>query len=162
MNVHKLANILYYHIHPNFSRKSLLCPCMARKLTDNSWTIHHSQKCGEKTPKYPLTNKWIIKLIYPYSESENEIRSVVSDSLWPHELYSLWNSPGHNTGVGSLSLLQGIFPTQGLNPGLPHCRRFSTSWATREAQETIRVTIPVFRVVLSYLVVSDSLGPHGL
>ena len=34
-----------------------------------------------------------------------------------------WNSPGQNTGVGSLSLLQGIFPTQGLNPGLPHCRR---------------------------------------
>ena len=33
-----------------------------------------------------------------------------------------WNSPGQNTGVGSLSLLQGIFPTQGLNPGLPHCR----------------------------------------
>ena len=33
-----------------------------------------------------------------------------------------WNSPGQNTGVGSLSLLQGIFPTQGLNPGVPHCR----------------------------------------
>ena len=33
------------------------------------------------------------------------------------------NSPGQNTGVGSLSLLQGIFPAQGLNPGLPHCRR---------------------------------------
>ena len=32
-----------------------------------------------------------------------------------------WNSPGHNIGVGSLSLLQGIFPTQGSNPGLPHC-----------------------------------------
>ena len=31
------------------------------------------------------------------------------------------NSPGQNTGVGSLSLLQGIFPTQGSNPGLPHC-----------------------------------------
>ena len=39
-----------------------------------------------------------------------------------HELYSPWNSPGQNTGVGSLSLLQGIFPTQGSNPGLPHCR----------------------------------------
>ena len=38
-------------------------------------------------------------------------------------LYSPWNSPGKNTGVGSLSLLQGIFPTQGLNPGLPHCRQ---------------------------------------
>ena len=33
-----------------------------------------------------------------------------------------WNSPGKVTGVGSLSLLHGIFPTQGLNPGLPHCR----------------------------------------
>ena len=40
----------------------------------------------------------------------------------PWDLYSPWNSPGWNTGVGSLSLLQGIFPTQGLNPGLPHCR----------------------------------------
>ena len=49
--------------------------------------------------------------------------SVVSDSLQPHGLYSLWNSPGLNTGVGSLSLLQGIFPTQGSNPGLPHFRR---------------------------------------
>ena len=48
--------------------------------------------------------------------------SVVSDSLWPHGLYSPWNSPGQNTGVGSLSLLQGVFPTQGLNPGLTHCR----------------------------------------
>ena len=35
--------------------------------------------------------------------------------------YIPWNSPGQNTGVGSLSLLQGIFPTEGLNPGLPHC-----------------------------------------
>ena len=36
---------------------------------------------------------------------------------------SPWNSPGKNTGVGSHSLLQGIFPTQGLNPGLLHCRQ---------------------------------------
>ena len=49
--------------------------------------------------------------------------SVLSYSLWPHGLYSPWNSPGQNTGVGSLSpLLQRIFPTQGLNPGLWHCR----------------------------------------
>ena len=52
-----------------------------------------------------------------------ESHSVVSDSLRPHGLYSPRNSPGQNTGVGSLSLLQGIFPAQGLNPGLPHCRR---------------------------------------
>ena len=52
-----------------------------------------------------------------------ESRSVVSDSLQPHGLYSPWNSPGQNTRVGSLSLLQRIFPTQGSNPGLPRCRQ---------------------------------------
>ena len=46
----------------------------------------------------------------------------MSDSLWPHELYSLWNSPGQNTGVGSLSLPQSIFPTEESNPGLLSCR----------------------------------------
>ena len=55
-------------------------------------------------------------------KSKSESRSVVSHSLRPHELYSPWNSPGQNTGVGSRSLLQGIFPTQGSNPGLLHCR----------------------------------------
>ena len=54
--------------------------------------------------------------------SESESRSVMYDSLRPHGL-SPWNSPGQNTGVGSLSFLQGIFPTQGSNPGLPHYRR---------------------------------------
>ena len=43
-------------------------------------------------------------------------------TLRPCGLYSPWNSPGQNPGMGSLSLLQAIFPTQGLNPGLPHCR----------------------------------------
>ena len=47
--------------------------------------------------------------------------SVVSSSLQPHGRYSLWNSLGQNTGVGSLSLLKGIFPTEGSNPGHPHC-----------------------------------------
>ena len=47
----------------------------------------------------------------------------MSDSLRTHGIYSPWNSPGQNTGVGSCSLLQGIFPTQGSNPGLLHCRR---------------------------------------
>ena len=37
------------------------------------------------------------------------------------QLFSPWNSLGQNTGVGSLSLLQGMFPTQGSNPGLSHC-----------------------------------------
>ena len=57
-----------------------------------------------------------------YIENESESRSVMSDFLQPHG--SPWNSPGQNTGVDSLCLLQGIFPTQGSNPGLPHCKQF--------------------------------------
>ena len=68
--------------------------------------------------KFPHLFRTLLILDY-----ESERRSVVSDSLQFHGLYSSWNSPGQNTGVGSLSLLQGIFPTQGLNPCLPHCRQ---------------------------------------
>ena len=56
-------------------------------------------------------------------KNESESHSVVFNSLRPHRLYSPWNSPGQNTGVCSLSVLQGIFPTQGSNPGLQHCRQ---------------------------------------
>ena len=52
----------------------------------------------------------------------SESHSVVSDSFRPHGLHSPWNSPGQNTGVGSCSLLQGLFLTQGSNSGLLHCR----------------------------------------
>ena len=63
----------------------------------------------------------ILNIELPW-RSESENCSVMSDSLWPHGLYSPSNSPGQNTGVGSLSLLQQIFLTQGSNPSLPHCR----------------------------------------
>ena len=48
---------------------------------------------------------------------------LAMSSLQPHGLYSPWNSPGQNTGVASLSLFQGIFPTQGSNPGPLYCRQ---------------------------------------
>ena len=57
-------------------------------------------------------------------ESEGESHWIVSDSLRPNGLYSSWNSPGQNNGVDNLSFIQGIIPTQGLNPGLPQCRWF--------------------------------------
>ena len=55
------------------------------------------------------------------------VTSVMSDSLQPHDCNPPGSSvhgdsPGKNTGVGCHALLQGIFPTQGSNPGLPHCR----------------------------------------
>ena len=58
-------------------------------------------------------------------------------TLWT--LYSPWNFPGQNTGqntrVGSLSLLQGIFPTQGLNPGLPHSLPAEPQGKPRKSKE---------------------------
>ena len=94
----------------------LQCPCPWRiPWTEVPGGLQSvgSQRVGHDwaTNAFTFTLKW------------SESCSVVSDSLRPHELYSPWNSPGQNTGVGSLSLLQGIFPTQGSNPGLLHCRR---------------------------------------
>ena len=57
------------------------------------------------------------------------VASVSSDSLrFPHRLYASrllcpWNFPGKKTCVGCHAFLQGIFPTQRLNPGVPHCRQ---------------------------------------
>ena len=59
----------------------------------------------------------------------------MSNSLQPHGQYSPWNALGQNTGVGSLSLLQGIFSIQGSDPGLPHCRWVLYQLSHREAQE---------------------------
>ena len=64
-------------------------------------------------------NKYLSLLI----EKKSDSPSVMSGSLRPHGLYSPWNSPGHNTGVGSLSLFQGICPTQESSWGLLHCRQ---------------------------------------
>ena len=71
----------------------------------------------------PSLIKLLISLVQISFYNESESHSVVSDSQQPHGLYSPWNSPGQNTGVSSLSLLQGIFPTQESNWGLLHCRQ---------------------------------------
>ena len=48
-----------------------------------------------------------------------------------------WDSPGKNTGVGSDSLLQGIFPTKGLNSGLLYCRQILYYLSEWESPETL-------------------------
>ena len=76
---------------------------------------------ARERPSQPPT---LIKmLLHKRLREVKESRSVASDSLRPQGICSPWNSPGQNPGVGSLSLPQGIFPTQGWNPGLPHGRR---------------------------------------
>ena len=63
------------------------------------------------------------------------VASVAFDSLRPYVLSSTrllcpWDSPGKNTGVGCRAVLQGIFPTQALKPGVPRCRQMLSHWAT--------------------------------
>ena len=59
---------------------------------------------------------WLIEI------SESKSHSIVSNLVATPWTIQSKNSPGQNTEVGCFSLLQGIFPTQGSNPGLPHCR----------------------------------------
>ena len=72
-----------------------------------------------------------------WSEQWSENYSLMSDSLWLHGLYCSWISPGQNTGVDNLSLLHGIFPTQGLNPGLPHCRQILCQLSYKGSPRTL-------------------------
>ena len=64
-----------------------------------------------------------------------------SPTLRPHVIYSPWDSPHQNIGVGSLSLLQGIFPTQGSNPGLPHCRQILYQLSPKGSPVPLRSSI---------------------
>ena len=69
-----------------------------------------------------------INTLYIYYDSESVSCSVVPGSVQTHKLWLArllcpWDSPGKNTRVGRHSLLHGIFPTQGSNMGLLHCRQ---------------------------------------
>ena len=86
-------------------------------------------------------------MIYPHLFPKDVIYyrhkcySFMSDSLQSHQpsqparLLSPWNSPGKNTGVGSHSFLQGIFPTQGMNLGLPKCRQILYPYKARVSKD---------------------------
>ena len=63
----------------------------------------------------------------PLKESESEAAqscpTLRPRGLQPTRLLGPWDSPGKSTGVRCHLLLQGIFPTHRLNPGLPRCRQ---------------------------------------
>ena len=84
-------------------------------------TIAFLMESTESVVMLPL--EFLSLVIYICLTSQSRSRSVVSNSLQTHGLYSAWNSPGQDTRMGSGSFLQGIIPTQGSNPGLPHSRQ---------------------------------------
>ena len=92
---------------------------------ENWGEVNRPMSCGRKeqalTPS-ECAKEWDSLSKSPRPVKWSETCSVMSDSLCPTELYSPWNSPGQNTGVGSPSLLWWIFQTQGLNPGFMHCK----------------------------------------
>ena len=56
-------------------------------------------------------------------KSLSHVRLFATPWTIAYQVLCPWDFPGKNTGVGCHFLLQGIFPTQGLNPGLLHCRQ---------------------------------------
>ena len=102
--------------------KSMECRKITkRKIIRVFFFFQKATKISNKQPNPPPTRIREKKTNKTQGNSKDHKVAIMSDSLQPHRLYSPWNSPGQNTAVGRLSLLQGIFPTQGLNPRLPHC-----------------------------------------
>ena len=91
------------------------CPSPNTGVYSNSYPL--SESVMPSQPSQPLSSPSSLAFSLSQHQRASECHSVLSDSLQPHGLYP-WNSPGQNTGVGSHSLLQGIFPTQGSNSGL--------------------------------------------
>ena len=109
--------------------RSLVSKCFP-EFCEQLYQVHHTKRGSWESPVY----SWSVRSTTVRTKTNCKLqrwdclqvsvsasRSAVSDSLRPHGLYSPWNSPGKNAGLGSLSLLQGIFPTQGSNSGFPHC-----------------------------------------
>ena len=94
-----------------------------------------------------------------------KVKVLVTQScptLFDTRLLYPWNSPGKNTGMGCHFLLQGIFPTSGWNPALPHCRQTlywlshqgSPSWSAVNSMDIEITVIEVHLYILSILRVS--------
>ena len=112
----------HFNGHRSITSQILSTTSFFPRALPASWAILLSPILGSFQAVWGHMKLWAwITLMSLKSQSKSCL--VMSDSLWPHGLYSQWNSPGQNTGVGRLSLLQGIFPTQELNLCLLHCRQ---------------------------------------
>ena len=102
---------------------------MLHSICQQIWKTQQWPQYWKKSVFIPISKKNNAK----ECASESESRSVMSDSATPwtvacQDPLCPWNLPCRNTRVGSRSLLQGIFPTQELNPGLLYCRQILLSF----------------------------------
>ena len=110
----------------------ILLPSATEQTLSFLSTSAYCQVCFGGSSRNRL-NKWMMK---------SESRSVTSDSLWPHGVYSAWSSPGRSTGVGSRSLLQGLLPTQGWTRVSCVAGGFFSSWCYLLNQGSGRKHVP--------------------
>ena len=96
---------------------------------------HHSQDKGQThlPREFPLVHSCCFLSSTLTPGNHQSCPTLQPHGLWPARLLCAWDFPGKNSGVGCHFLLQGIFPTQGSNPRLLHCRWILYCWATREA-----------------------------
>ena len=100
-----------------------------------------------------------------FSAYKSVSHSVVSDSWWPPWTVAHDYSPGKNTGGSSLSLLQGIFPTQRQNLGLPHCRQIF--YCLNHEGSPTKIPLTAFPLLWeakphSYKLKSTEMGDYGV
>ena len=110
-NFFSLLHVVEENKSKNTSRGYSLGPIWRIIIIKNklNWSMQNLQTC--------------MHLFSALENENNKLLSRVRLFATPWTIYSPWNSPGQNTKVGSFSLLQGIFPTQGSNPGFLHCRQ---------------------------------------
>ena len=111
-----------------------------KKIRDTKGTFHAKMGSIKDRNGMDLTEAAAIKKRWQENPEElykKDLKVQIAQSCPtlcdPMDYTSPWNSPDQNTGVGSLSLLQGIFPTQRLNPGLPHCKRIVYQLSQKES-----------------------------
>ena len=102
------------------------------------WTFTHVHRKGMGNYCCSIVHNIIIPQTINTANVQQKVQVAQSCFTLYDPMYSPWNSPGQNTGVGSLSLLQGIFPTQESNQVSCIAGRFFTNWAIREAPMTNR------------------------
>ena len=142
--------LIFHFFFHFFTKSEVCCPSVAQSyLTLWPHGLQHaglpcpSPSPGAYSDSCP-SNRWcrpiVSSSVIPFSSCLLSFPAV-KFSFWPHGLYSPWNSPGQNTRVGSLSILRGIFPTQGSNPGLQHCRRIISQLSHRGRPSELRILI---------------------
>ena len=107
---------------PRLIKEKPYFPCVVGDF--HLLSTSHKQGSKAQTASVNISHLMVMKRVSPLNVSHSVTSySVRPCGLWPARLLCPWDSPRKNTGAGCHALLQGVFPTQRSNLGLPHCRQ---------------------------------------